>query len=605
MARRLVILTVTVAFLTAAGGRVEPLYRMQTRHDLASAPVRGVTPGMVLATTALGAFRGIVVDIVWIRMEQLKQEGKFFEIVQLADLACRLSPNLGAVWDFNSWNMAYNVSVEIPDLNSRWPWVQKGIELLRDEGIPNNPTNPELYFSLARIYEHKIGQDLDDAHFHYKQELGLRMHEVLPLSDARPLLTVLSGIPTTSTEFLKSSSKLEEYHTALLEAGFDPFERAEDGAMRYFAYARNRSALPKPVLDLIEANRDAYSVIGFFARARRLEDLKLDSKQMLMLMKDYGPLDWRTPYAHAIYWADQGREQARAFRTRLMKERGIEGVDNHEWVKQVLNLQYGDIQHDRIIYSSLQKLVTNGRLTFDQRGVLMSRMAPDYRFTDRMIKQYEELLERYAESAENPGARWTIGIGDSYKFFLVKIISEFYFMGDIKKGGKYLDLLREKFPGYIVERYGKEGLAMVEVRQFVFDGLNERFEGMSPTAIRTLVASLLNRSYYFAARLMEQESSDCRALASEFAKRYNSTSNPTERNWIDVEVLRKLTLQDIFAGRAGFSPDLVQELYRLLPPQHRRDVDAFLQLEEGAATLRPGAGKVPGTKQEKGNDEGG
>ena len=379
--------------------------------------------------------------------------------------------------------------------------------------------------------------------------------------------------------------------------------------MRHFTYYRNRSAIPKPALELIEADPHGFSIIGLFARARRLEDLKLDPKKMLILMYGgedaYGPLDWRTPYAHAIYWAELGREQARAFRLRLMKERGLTGIDDPEWIKKVLNLEYGDIQHDRIIYGSLQKLVTNGRLTFDQHGILMSRMAPDYRFTDRMIKQYDELLERYADSTEKPGARWTIGIGDSYKFFLVKIVSEFYFMGDVPKAEKYLDRLREKFPRYLFDRYGKAGTAAVGVHQFVFDDLNERFEGMAPAAIRTLVGSLLNRSYFFAARLMEQESSDCREMASDFAERYNSASNPTERNRIDVEGLRQLALQDSFAGRAGFAPDLVKQLYHLLPPQDRLYVDESMRLLREPAALRPGAGKVPGPKEDKGNGEGG
>jgi hypothetical protein len=41
--------------------------------------------------------------------------------------------------------MSYNVSVQIPDLPARWPWVRRGIELLRDEGLRYNPHDPGIY----------------------------------------------------------------------------------------------------------------------------------------------------------------------------------------------------------------------------------------------------------------------------------------------------------------------------------------------------------------------------------------------------------------------------------------------------------------------------
>jgi len=114
------LLCITLAFLAVGAMLVEPMYRTQVQYDLTNAPVRGAGPAVVLATTALGAFRGVIVDIIWIRMENLKQKDKFFEIVQLADLACKLSPQFSKVWDFNAWNMAYNISVEIPQLDERW-----------------------------------------------------------------------------------------------------------------------------------------------------------------------------------------------------------------------------------------------------------------------------------------------------------------------------------------------------------------------------------------------------------------------------------------------------------------------------------------------------
>ncbi len=201
--RRVIMFCLMAALLAVSGSLIGPLHRAQVRYDLTNEPLEGASPAIVLATTALGAFRGILVDVIWIRMEDLKNDGKFFELVQLADLACKLEPRFPKVWDFNSWNLAYNVSVHIPRLEERWPWVKKGIELLRDQGIPNNPTVPQLYFLLGWLYVHKVGEDLDEAHAWYKQELALEMHEVLGGGGSVEDLREFAGAPAIKQDLLE------------------------------------------------------------------------------------------------------------------------------------------------------------------------------------------------------------------------------------------------------------------------------------------------------------------------------------------------------------------------------------------------------------------
>ena len=77
--------------------------------------------------------------------------------------------------------MAYNISVAIPNTQcpERWRWVRNGYELLRDRGIPLNPKDISLYRSLAWIFWHKIGDNLDDCHRYYKMQLLLEMRPLL------------------------------------------------------------------------------------------------------------------------------------------------------------------------------------------------------------------------------------------------------------------------------------------------------------------------------------------------------------------------------------------------------------------------------------------
>src|SRR6185436_15210691 len=72
---------------------------------------------------ALGAFRGIFVNFLWIRANDMKEAGKFFDAIQLASTITKLQPRFPRVWVFHAWNMAYNISVTTQTPEERWAWV--------------------------------------------------------------------------------------------------------------------------------------------------------------------------------------------------------------------------------------------------------------------------------------------------------------------------------------------------------------------------------------------------------------------------------------------------------------------------------------------------
>ena len=117
---------------------------------------------------SLGSFRGIAVNILWQRAEQLKQDNKFYEANKLAEFITTLQPRFPEAWNFHGWNMAYNISVKCKTAEERWDWVRKGMDLIRDRGIPNNPNAVVLYRSLAWILGHKMTGQTDDMHWYYK-----------------------------------------------------------------------------------------------------------------------------------------------------------------------------------------------------------------------------------------------------------------------------------------------------------------------------------------------------------------------------------------------------------------------------------------------------
>ena len=171
---------VSLLALWLAGGRHESLRRSRTRFQPElEATLDDAPPLLALTAVTLGGFRGLAADILWLRMSHMQDAGNYFEMVQLADWISKLQPHSSEIWEFHSWNLAYNVSVIMPDPEDRWRWVWHGITLLRDEGLAYNPGDPALYRQLAWIFFHKIGQTADTAHEFYKERLSEKTLEIL------------------------------------------------------------------------------------------------------------------------------------------------------------------------------------------------------------------------------------------------------------------------------------------------------------------------------------------------------------------------------------------------------------------------------------------
>lgn len=198
----------------------------------------------------LGVFRSVLIDFIWMRASKLQQEKRFYEIVQLYDMIGKLQPHNSMIWAYSAWNMAYNISVELPPGLERWRWVQNGIKRITEHGLHYNPKDRLLYKEIAWIYSHKISKNLDDSHLLYKIKLAETITDAF-----RP--------------FSASAKAIEE-------------------------------ALKSKDSQLVTQAKQVIS--------RLKETFCLDYEFMLNLEKndDFGPLDWRIGETHAIYWTKLG-----------------------------------------------------------------------------------------------------------------------------------------------------------------------------------------------------------------------------------------------------------------------------------------------------------
>jgi hypothetical protein len=441
-----------VALLWAAGAQIDPINTMREEMDLVINPaLENAPPSLAFATVAMGAFRGLVVDILWMRADNLKQEGQFFDAKQLADWICVLQPRFGAVWEFQAWNMAYNISVAIPasQPDQRWRWVRNGYELLRDRGIPLNPRNLQLYRELARILQHKVGGIMDDCHKYYKLQLAYGMEPLVGGEDAAFFERLTRACETW--EEIEADPNVMPIIEAL-RAADEAFQDREAFTGNFLMLLMDPNRFDPQADRVIDtyALTPGLTRLDLFVRAYELRHTwKLEPAMMLELNQELGPvdandpnrpfpLDWRHPDTQAIYWATLGLKMGAG----RLDEDG--DLTSHE------------MNTDRIIIHSLQNLYRYGKYHFYQVAMPLQEgedpngprryatdlfLRPDHRMFERYVDKTGSIIEKYEQ---DKGRRESLLNG--YRNFLENSVFEFYTTGHHKYAERIFQRLAREFP---------------------------------------------------------------------------------------------------------------------------------------------------------------
>lgn len=232
-------------------------------------------PLLAFTTVALGGFRGLIVNVLWTRMTDLGDQDRYFETIQLADWITKLEPTFAAVWNWQAWNLAYNISIKFSDPRQRWHWVYSGVKLLRDEGIPYNSNRPDLYRELAWFYQNKIGYYLDDCHLYYKAFWADEMEALLGKEiHWETLLNPQSEEDKEKVRKLKEEYKLDPAFMKKVDDKYGPFEwRMPDAHAIYWAMMGLEKCKDNKKDDLMPLRRAIYQpMLLNFHRGRLVEN---------------------------------------------------------------------------------------------------------------------------------------------------------------------------------------------------------------------------------------------------------------------------------------------------------------------------------------------
>jgi hypothetical protein len=395
---------------------------------------RGMPPHVALATAALGTFRGLAVDVLWARADALQTNGEFFEAQTLSQWITTLQPRFPRVWAFQAWNLAYNISVCTKEPDERWDWVNRGVGLLRDQGIPLNPDDPSLPMELSWLFFHKIGGKTDREHWYFKARFVREFREFLgDMTDGRTAAEAVERF----RKIVDAADDLDDLRRnadaadalALLEAhGEQPDERflrmlgrvvlynssldAKLVSGRSLPSGTNRELVAALLADRRLASAVFDKLLPHLQKRLLLDRYRMDPSFMLAQMENYGPLDWGHPHAHGIYWSERGIELGRAG---LRRER------------------FNELTVIRTRLGNLQNLMRSGRIEFDPLNDRID-VLPDPRFIDgyeRGIRNAIELIRsNTGVSAAEFGRATADDLLKGYESFLEQATVFAYLYGD-------------------------------------------------------------------------------------------------------------------------------------------------------------------------------
>lgn len=495
----LVLLSLALLFVVS-GVQKQLNHRRDVMGLTRVSPLENAPPVLAFTTIALGGFRGLIANVLWIRLNDLQEQDKYFEMVQLADWISKLQPHFVTVWIHLAWNMSYNISVKFNDPHDRWLWVQRGIELLRDDGLRWNPKEPLLYRELAWHFQHKMGQNLDDAHHYYKVRWAEEMEKLFK-----------GGRPDFD---------------ALIQA------KDEDTASR---------------ADLL---RKRY---------------KMDPVWMKEVDDAYGPLEWRLPESHAIYWAYVGLAKTK---NDQIKE------------KDLITLR-------RVIFQSMQTAFHRGRVITPTKKIQDMTYGPNLELVSRANESYMQMMKDEPDMLAN--------IQTAHRNFIKSAVEYLYTQNRLTQAKHWFDYLREKYPESLPPNQTLDDFALERVTEIVGETSHDK--------TKMVLEGLLTNSYLYLALGEDDAALSYERFARRVWERFQKEIGEKSRGRVGLPELAKLkqeVLDRLLDPEAGLEPQVADQLRTRLglpaapPPEPaapEQTPPGNVPPPPGAPAAAPGAGK--------------
>ncbi len=584
MKNLVIILTGVAVFVAglAAAGALTPRINVERQEQnlMVSDTVYDLPPEMAIYQAALGTFRGLAVNFLWERAETLKNQGKFHEAIELGKLITKLQPRYPAVWEFVSWNQAYNISVATHTPMERWMWVKSGIDLLqqRGGGIDANPYALALYQQLGWIYFHKVGEFMDNMNWHYKRELADMWHSILgiPPRDRQEYLRYLQTIVDAPDSMEALPPGAQRVARWMLEQGhqFDrhtlrkfnvPFPVAEEREEPSLALDPDRPPdvrlAPQIAWPDFATDEDLAATLAFLRRKAIMSpEINMNPADMYRMVERFGPIDFRHPASHALYWSQLGLERL--------------GTDDGRQFDNEINTK-------RNVLNALQTIAQSGQVIYQAAPEPGNSYISYLPFWDFWIAYDDYFVNDVLNDPRRASDVVEEEFGPGHRNQMETAIAMTYAFGDEAAADRLYRRMQDKFQGTEAAPEYEMPLSDFALQQ-LFDTLDQ------PQVVRSLIVGLITHSVTSRAVHRDVNGSEeqfrlARRIYDEYRRLNPNPMDPLYQELPDWDILHVNALASFIGGNGG--PAGVQQvplaarsgIYRSLPPNIR----AIIYLQQG------------------------
>ncbi len=256
-------------------------------------------------------------------------------------------------------------------------------------------------------------------------------------------------------------------------------------------------------------------------RARVLrEKYKMDAAVMRDIDQRYGPLDWRLPEIHAIYWATVGLQ--------------------HSKKEELIVLR-------RVIYQSMNLTFQRGRLLLSTNAP--PRLLPNLEIIDRANKAF---LDQIADDVEKRDA-----IKRAHRNFLKEAPYQLFIHNRVREGEKWLRYLREQYPDAVSNT--------VSLAEFAINRATEDAREPSQVKAAALVEAFVAQSYFALLGDKPEDANEYMLRAQELWNAYFQKTKGGQRlALLPLDEMKKLVVKDMLDPQRGLPKETRDRLRTLL-----------------------------------------
>ena len=164
------------------GSKPGKLARLRSEHGLSQADLGKVDPSSAAMRFATVGLHGLAASWLWSEAIDAKTREDWTQFDAMLEQIANFQPHFTEVWQFQAWNVSYNISVRFDDYHDRYNYVRRGFRFL-ERGIGYNDRATALPWDLAWFIGHKIGTTDERRVFRRMFREDDEYHHPLPEDD--------------------------------------------------------------------------------------------------------------------------------------------------------------------------------------------------------------------------------------------------------------------------------------------------------------------------------------------------------------------------------------------------------------------------------------